>query len=44
MPIAREDFMGLELDFLAVDRDGHVALFCTAGYGPIPEATATKSR
>jgi hypothetical protein len=29
---------GLEFDWLAVDRGGHVASLCTAGYGPVPVA------
>jgi hypothetical protein len=41
MPATREKLIGLEFDFLAIDRDGHVALFATAGYGPIPEAALT---
>jgi len=27
---------GLDWEWLAVDRDGHVAIFVTAGEGPIP--------
>lgn len=30
---------GIEFDWLAVDRDGHVAQFSTAGYGPCPPPT-----
>ena len=33
-----DDLEGSEFDWFAVDRDGHVALFATAGYGPIPQA------
>ena len=32
-----EDLLGLEFDWLAVDGDGHVALFSTAGGGYAPE-------
>ena len=28
--------MGIEFDWLGVDRHGHVAAFSTAGYGPVP--------
>lgn len=27
---------GIEFDWLGVDRQGHVAMFTTAGYGPVP--------
>jgi hypothetical protein len=27
---------GIEFDWLGVDRHGHVAVFTTAGYGPVP--------
>ncbi len=27
---------GIEFDWLGVDREGHVAVFTTAGYGPVP--------
>jgi hypothetical protein len=27
---------GIEFDWLGVDRQGHVAVFTTAGYGPVP--------
>ncbi len=30
-------FSGLEFDWLACDSDGFVALFSTAGFGPVPE-------
>lgn len=30
-------FSGLELDWLACDADGFVALFSSAGFGPVPE-------
>ncbi len=33
----REDVRGVEFDFLVKDRNGHVALFSTAGSGDIPE-------
>lgn len=33
----RDDLYGIEFDWFAVDRDGHPALFSSAGYGPIPE-------
>src|SRR3954452_23404626 len=32
----RKHFLGLEFDFLASDEAGHVAIFSTAGFGPIP--------
>lgn len=28
--------LGIEFDWLGVDRHGHVAVFTTAGYGPVP--------
>ena len=28
--------LGIEFDWLGVDRQGHVAVFTTAGYGPVP--------
>jgi hypothetical protein len=31
---------GLELDWLGVDRRGHIGLFSSGGYGPIPKAVA----
>lgn len=34
----RDDVAGREWDFLALDREGSVALITSAGYGPIPEA------
>lgn len=33
----RDDLCWLEWDFLALDRDGSVALISSGGYGPIPE-------
>jgi hypothetical protein len=36
--IEREDAVGLEYDWLAVDADGFVALFSTAGAGFVPDA------
>ena len=34
----REDLCGLEFDWFAVDRDDHIGVFSTAGYGEIPVA------
>jgi hypothetical protein len=31
------DFSNLEFDWLACDADGFVALFSSAGFGPVPE-------
>ena len=36
--VERRAFFGLEFDFLAVDDDDHVAVFSSAGYGPLPVA------
>jgi len=32
------EFSGLELDWLACDEDGFVAMFSSAGFGPVPDA------
>src|SRR4051812_31024325 len=32
------DVFGLEFDWFAVDHDGHIGHFSSAGYGPIPRA------
>ncbi len=32
----KKNYFGEEFDWLAVDRDGHVGHFSTAGYGPAP--------
>jgi hypothetical protein len=38
VPLPRaHPYWGLEFDWLGVDRHGHVAVFTTAGYGPVPE-------
>ena len=34
----RNDILGLEYDWLAVDQEGHVAVFSTAGGGRAPQA------
>jgi hypothetical protein len=34
----RDDVFGLEFDWFAVDCDGHIGHFSSAGYGPIPQA------
>ncbi len=34
----RDDILGLEFDWLAVDQDGHIGLFSTAGGGRAPQA------
>jgi hypothetical protein len=31
------EFSGLEFDWLACDQDGFVAMFSSAGFGPVPE-------
>jgi hypothetical protein len=33
----RNDLTGVECDWLASDRDGHVAVIASVGYGPIPQ-------
>jgi hypothetical protein len=33
-----EDVSGIEFDFVARDRDGHIALFATSGRGPFPSS------
>ena len=40
----RDDVMGREWDFLAIDRDGSVALITSAGYGPIPGAVLSHGK
>ena len=40
----REALKGREFDWWAIDRDDHLALFATAGYGPIPEAVLHATR
>ena len=42
MQIDRQDVRALEFDFLVVDRDGHVGMFASNGYGEIP-STALRS-
>jgi hypothetical protein len=39
----REDVAGLEFDWFALDRDGHIAIFSTAGWGEIPTAVLEAS-
>jgi hypothetical protein len=34
----KKNYFGAEFDWLAVDREGHVGHFSTAGYGPAPLA------
>src|SRR5262245_42019847 len=34
----RDDVLGLEFDWFAVDQDGHIGHFSSAGYGAIPRA------
>ena len=34
----RDEIRGFEYDWLASDADGHVALFCTAGGGAVPDS------
>jgi hypothetical protein len=36
--VDRRVFFGLEFDFLALDDDDYVAVFSSAGYGPLPLA------
>lgn len=38
---SRDEFIGLEFDWFAVDADGCVAIFSSAGYGPIPDPVFT---
>ncbi|MFI6427884.1 hypothetical protein [Promicromonospora sp. NPDC050880] len=40
--LERDDVAGREWDFLAIDRDGSVALISSAGYGPIPDAVLSQ--
>jgi hypothetical protein len=40
----RDDVVGREWDFLATDWDGSVALFTSAGYGPIPEVVLSHGK
>ena len=40
MPQFTHPRQGLELDWLGVDFRGHVGLFSSGGYGPIPKAVA----
>jgi hypothetical protein len=40
MPQLTHPRQGLELDWLGVDLRGHVGLFSSGGYGPIPKAVA----
>jgi hypothetical protein len=40
MPQFTHPRQGYELDWLGVDRRGHVGLFSSGGYGPIPKAVA----
>ena len=37
MTTKRSDFLGIELDWFAVDSAGSVALMSSAGHGPIPD-------
>ncbi len=32
------DFYGYEFDWYAVDQEGQIGVFSTAGFGPIPQA------
>lgn len=34
----RDDVFGFEFDWFAVDQDGHIGHFSSAGYGAIPQA------
>ena len=36
-------FSGLEFTWFAVDSTGHIACFCSAGCGPVPEVAITNS-
>jgi hypothetical protein len=42
--LKREDVWGIEFDWWATDQDGHIAIFCSAGYGPIPLAALEDPR
>jgi hypothetical protein len=35
--MTRSDLIGSEFDWYAIDRDGFIAVFCSAGWGPVPE-------
>ena len=37
------DIRGIEFDWFAIDRDGRVALFATAGNGPVPTSVLAAS-
>ncbi|WP_454831318.1 hypothetical protein [Pseudoxanthomonas wuyuanensis] len=37
------DIQGVEFDWFAIDRDGQVALFATAGHGPVPASVLDAS-
>lgn len=37
------DIQGFEFDRFAIDQDGHVALFATAGHGPVPSSVLAAS-
>lgn len=37
MDIYREELAGREFDWLGIDIDGNIAMFSTAGVGPIPQ-------
>jgi hypothetical protein len=39
LAVKPEDLHRAEFDFVVVDADGHVALFSTAGFGPVPESS-----
>jgi hypothetical protein len=41
MPITKADLKGLDCAWLATDDFGHVAVFTTAGEGPIPNSALT---
>jgi hypothetical protein len=35
--VTDHQFLGLELDWLGVDDEGALGLFCSAGFGPVPK-------
>jgi hypothetical protein len=37
------EVQGVEFDWFAIDQDGHVALFATAGFGPVPASVLAAS-
>jgi hypothetical protein len=40
--LEKQRIIGTEFDWFAVDGDGHIGHFATAGYGPVPAAVLTR--